>query len=92
MQEWGIVPTFLDPRDPRPAWEQIDEHYQAGWHPLPGFEITETDSGVMLAYAGDPPLHSISALRFRDETLYMCPHEWCVAKGRSGEWEACRLD
>jgi hypothetical protein len=34
--DWGLIPGFLDERDPRPAKEQIAEKYLGGWLPLPG--------------------------------------------------------
>lgn len=84
----------LHPDDPRPAWEQINEAYQGGWHPLAGFEIkVDEAAGVAwMTYPGDPQMRNIGLATFRDEVLWLFPHEWVLLKGPSGEWEAARLD
>jgi hypothetical protein len=88
---WGYIPAFLDPDDPRPAREQIDEKYFGGWRPGPRGLRFDVDS-LALSYPGDPPKTPISALLFRQELLLLYESDWLVIVQRDHSWEVARID
>jgi hypothetical protein len=93
-EDWGIIPTFLDPDDPRPAKEQFDAHYMGGWNPFPGFtwdKETETLTYGEGANA-DPPLKPISMLLFRNEVVVLFPGSWVMIIQLDDSWEISRMD
>lgn len=90
IEDWGFIPGFLDARDPRPAAQQINQHYLRGWRPFQGF--TFDLHNLTLSYSSDPPLRPISFLQFREEILVLYPGEWVVIIQPNKSWEACRLD
>src|SRR6187399_85380 len=73
----GYIPTFMDAADERPAAEQINEHYCAGWHPtqpassftLPVGASLHAPGGLRLKFPGDPPLEPLWAAKLRDELV-----------------------
>ena len=89
-EDWGIIPTFLDNDDPRPAAEQFNERYLGGWNPFEGFEL-DTITGELL-YAGDPPTLPISMMFFRNERLVLYQHEWVLIMQPDDTWEIARMD
>jgi len=89
-EDWGIIPTFLDNDDPRPAAEQFNENYIGGWNPFPGFEF-DTITGELL-YKGDPPLRPKSAMFFRDERIVLYPHGWVMIIAPDDTWQISRMD
>jgi hypothetical protein len=95
-ENWGIIPAFLSRANPEPAWKQIDAAYQGGWRPLPDWQVLEVNEEQGFArakYPGDPELRTLPGfMTFRDEVLWMFPHEVVMLKGKSGTWELCRLD
>lgn len=85
---WGIVPTFLDETDPRPASAQFNEFYIGGWKHFPKFKRT----GDTLTYPGDPPMNPIDSFKFHDETITMYPSSWVCITQPDGTWEISRMD
>jgi len=88
--DWGIIPSFLNEDDPRGAREQFNEHYHSGWHPFPGFTLDK--DGLVLHYPGDPPVHAISVMRFRNELIVLFQFEWVMVFQPDETWEVCRMD
>ena len=88
--DWGFIPTFLDPADPRPAVEQIDANYVAGWNDFKGFTF-DFDT-LTIHYSGDPPLRPLSALLFRKEMLLLYPSSWVLILQPDKSWQIARLD
>jgi hypothetical protein len=89
-QDWGFIPGFLSEKDPRPAKEQFNERYVSGWCSFKGFtfdEDTET-----LKYPGDPIMHPLSAIMFRDETILLYPHQWILILQPDHTWDVARMD
>jgi hypothetical protein len=87
---WGIIPTFLDEADPRPAKQQFNQRYVSGWQPFGGFTL---DKKTMdLRYPGDPPTRMLGALFFRDEVIVLYEHEWVMIISEDGTWEVSRMD
>jgi hypothetical protein len=87
----GFIPTFLDEDDPRPAREQFQERYQwGGWHPQDGF--TTRGGRPTLYYPGDPPLHPLACMAFRDEVIFVYPGAYVAIFQPDGSFEACRMD
>lgn len=91
----GFLPTFLSEADPRPAKEQLHENYQhgGGWVPFHDFklQLTEKDQPVLI-YPGDPPMHSIAFLEFREEIVFLFPYSWVVIIQTDGSYEVARMD
>jgi hypothetical protein len=88
----GLLPTFLDLNDPRPAREQLDANYQhgGGWQPFKGFTFhTETST---LRYPGDPPMRALAAMRLRDELIVVFECDWVMIRQKDGSYEVCRMD
>jgi hypothetical protein len=85
----GLVPSFFSEDDPRPAREQIAARYISGWHPLPGFILSDDGS---LIYPGDPPLLPIAATTLRDEQITFYPHSWLAIVQPDGSLEVARVD
>lgn len=86
----GYIPFFLDIDDPRPAKEQINEHYVGGWHP----RLTEwtMDEEQALHYPDDPGLQPLARTRLRDETVLFYRHSWVAILQPDGSFEVDRLD
>ena len=90
LDNMGFFPTFLIESDPRPAREQINERYSygGGWSPMHNFRKT----GDILKYPGDPPLHPICELLFRDERIVMYEASIFMIVQKDGSWEVARCD
>lgn len=90
--ELGLIPSFLDPDDPRPAREQFDENYAhgGGWIPIKGF-VKHGDSAV-LEYKGDPPYEPIAAIALRDEMIIVYRYGLVAILARDGSYEVARMD
>ncbi len=88
FQMLGFLPEFWDERDPRPAKEQANENYVAGWHPFTGFKM---EAGG-LKYPGDPLMHLLAEARLRDETIKVYEHAWVAIVQKDGSFETCRMD
>src|SRR5438132_13007657 len=87
----GHIPYWLDPADPRPAKEQLNEHYMhgGGWSPFIGFKLNGDDS---LTYPNDPPLTALTRARLRDELICMYRHAWVAIIQPDRSFEVCRMD
>lgn len=85
----GLIPSFLDRDDPRPAKEQFNENYIAGWRPFKGF--TKGDNHE-LQYPGDNPLKPVAVTHLRDEVIILYPYSWVAIFQPDGSFEACRMD
>ena len=90
-EDWGIIPSFLNEHDPRPARDQINDRYRGGWWPAPA-RMKFNPETLALTYPGDPPFQPLSALYFRDERLLIYPGEWVVIVQPDETWQASRLD
>ncbi len=98
----GLIPMWLDADDPRPAAEQLNEHYAhgGGWRPFGGFKRRPDGSseGFVLRkdgsikYPGDPAHKPIAAMMLRDELILMYPHGWVLIRQKDGTFEVCRMD
>ena len=89
-EDWGLIPSFLDTSDPRPAAEQFNAHYIGGWRPFEGF--TFDNKAGTLTYPGDPPYKVMSCLLFRDEIILLFPSSWVLILQHDGTWQVCRMD
>jgi hypothetical protein len=90
--ELGLIPSFIDQADPRPAREQFEEHYAhgGGWSPIKGFKrVRDT---MTLVYPGDPPLTPIAAFMLRDEMIVVYEHALVAIVDRNGGFEVARMD
>jgi hypothetical protein len=77
---------------PRPAAEQINENYIAGWYPQPGF-VVDVDDLFKATYPGDPPVLPLAVVSFRDELLVMYPYSYLgIVQVPSGSYEIARVD
>jgi len=91
LEDLGVLPSFLNDADPRPAKEQFDENYQhgGGWRSLPGFTM---DQLAALHYADDPPYEPIAAIRMRNETIYVYRHAFVCIRQKDGSFDVARMD
>jgi len=85
----GFIPGFLDENDPRPAAEQFNRNYVAGWRPMQGFTLAPDNT---LRYPNDPPLLPLAETRLREETIRLYQYGWVVVIQPDGKFEACRMD
>ena len=96
-EDLGLIPEFLDEKDPRPAKEQFAEKYAhgGGWHPIEGFNVTRRghgNGGIVLKYPGDPALEPIAFWAFRDELIVVYPYALVAIFQAGGEYEVARMD
>lgn len=98
ISEWdlGIVPEFFSARDPRPAREQLHEHYAhgGGVRPMEGFQAQVVDDSgeIALVFPGDPTLYPIAKARLREEVIYLYECEILAIFQEDGSFIATRVD
>ena len=87
----GPIPLWLDEADPRPAKQQLDEHYRhgGGWQPFEGFKLLK---GGHIKYPGDPPNEPLAMMQLREEIIMVYPHAWVMILQKDGSHEICRMD
>jgi hypothetical protein len=86
----GLIPSFLDEADPRPAAQQISANYIGGWDTMHGFEM---DGEMRLCYPADPPLEPIATTKIRNELITVYPYGWvAVCQIEDGTFEVARCD
>lgn len=92
---WGLILSFLDEDDPRPAREQFNDRYIAGWNKFEGFTMVDPKKRV-IQYRGadgnDPPLAPLSDILFRKERLLIYDYGWVMIVQPNGSWEVARMD
>jgi hypothetical protein len=92
MEHLGYMPEMFDPRDPRPAKEQINANYAhgGGFHEFKGFNMAPTG----LRYPGDPPMALIAEaqLPLSNETVRFYECSWVAIVQADGSYEVCRMD
>lgn len=90
--ELGLIPSFIDQGDPRPAREQFNEHYAhgGGWLPIKGFQ--QPMGGSTLEYPGDPPYRPIAAFTLRDQMIVVYRYGLVAIFDRNGDFEVARMD
>jgi hypothetical protein len=90
----GELPWFLEEEDPRPAREQFDDRYVAGWMPMPGFRLNKRNGH--LTYPGDPPMRPFALMHLhRDEVIVFYPYAFVMIMKRDGKqdtFEVARMD
>jgi hypothetical protein len=88
----GLLPTFLDLNDPRPAREQLDANYQhgGGWQPFEGFAFDREHQTIK--YPGDPPMHALAVMMLRNEMVILFECDWVMILQKDGSYEICRMD
>lgn len=89
----GLIPSFLDEADPRPAREQFHENYAhgGGWRPVKGWQLS-AETPPSIKYPGDPALHPLAETKLRDEHILLYPHAWIVVLQPDGSFELARMD
>jgi hypothetical protein len=72
----GLLPSFLDDADPRPAREQLDANYPWGgyWRTQPA----SIDAKHRLCYPGDPPQDWLAMTMLRGESILVYPGSFVV--------------
>jgi hypothetical protein len=88
----GFIPDWLDPENPAPAKEQLDQNYRhgGGWFPTTGFTFDRKT--LTLNYPQDPPMYPFAVMRLRDERIFMYPHAWVMILQQDGSFEVARMD
>jgi hypothetical protein len=89
MEMWGLIPSFLDDADPRPAKEQFNDRYISGWRAQEGFKRGDDMS---LRYPGDPPMKPLAIMLFRGERIYLYPFGYICIVQPGEAFEVCRMD
>lgn len=96
MSAVGLIPTFLDTFDPRPAREQLDRNYRhgGGWFALDSFDIRDAfiPGRAKLIYPGDSPMREISRAQLRDETIIVFQYAFVAIVQADGSFEVSRMD
>ena len=92
LDAWGLIASFLNTDDPRPAKEQLDAHY--GWRPFEGFKLDLDNMSLTYGEGDDvdPPLSPVSVIFFRQEKVILYPHAWVMVMQPDRSWEICRMD
>jgi hypothetical protein len=92
MDHVGLIPSFLDPDDPRPAHEQFNTNYAhgGGWWPMSGFTL-DLESKV-LTYPGDPPCEPLALIPFREERIYIYESAFVAIVQPDNTYEVSRMD
>jgi hypothetical protein len=85
----GYLPGFLDLDDPRPAKEQLNSNYIAGWSPFKGFTMGLDGN---LEYPNDPPTLALAECKLREEVVRLYQHAWVAIIQPDGSFEVCRMD
>ena len=85
----GLIPTFLDLNDERPAAEQFDEKYIGGWRPQHGFKMNEY---YELLYPGDPTMPPLALILFRGENVFIYQYGYVASVQKDKSFEVCRMD
>jgi hypothetical protein len=88
----GIIPGFLDLKDPRPACVQFDDKYSfgGGWRLMDGWTLIK--DSLVLRYPGDPMLHPMVAIPFRDELIVVYDYAIVMILQKDGSFEVSRMD
>lgn len=92
LDHLGLIPSFLDEEDERPASEQFDERYShgGGWRPMKGWEMGPTSE---IRYKGDrDAMRPIAVIAFREELIYIYPYAWVAIVQPDGSFEVSRMD
>jgi hypothetical protein len=90
-EELGMIPDFINQKDPRCARDQFDSNYAhgGGWIPIRGF----THKGMVLQYPGDPPYHPIAMWPLRDEMIVIYRYGLvAIFQVKDGSVDVARLD
>lgn len=98
LEACGFIPFWLNEADPRPAAEQLNEHYShgGGWRPFSSttdqkFKVLEEDMSIK--YPGDPKHKPFVKFLLRDEEVYMYDHGWVMVwNTKTKHHEICRMD
>lgn len=85
----GLIPSFLDRDDPRPAKEQFAEAYIGGWRPLTSFKKLDNHA---IQFPGDLPLKPIAVTHLRNEVIVLYPYSWVGIFQPDGSFEISRMD
>ena len=92
----GLIPSFLDDDDPRPAWEQINERYAhgGGWRPTKGFTLLGDTMTLQYVDEEGPeePISPLAICWFHDELLCFYDCDWLAIFQRDETFEVSRLD
>lgn len=92
IERAGYIPGFLDPDDPRPVKDQINDSYKhgGGWRPFEGVKLDPTTR--KLRYPGDPPMTPYLEIRFGDELVLIYPFGWVMIQQPDGTYEVAKVD
>ena len=92
----GLLPAFFDENDPRPAQDQLHEHYAhgGGVRPFKGFTLRDwqVSNGAWLTYPEDHPLLEMTRAKMRDETLILFDCQWLAIVQPDGSHIITRVD
>lgn len=102
MSAAGMLPSWCDDKDPRPAKEQINEHYSwaGGWQKFDGFTLVNAKKRgeARLEYPGDPSAREVSRAwleaggqRKGRETLILFTSDWVAVVQEDGSYEIARI-
>lgn len=88
----GFIPDFINPDDPRPLKEQLNDAYAhgGGWRPFKGFKLDQDT--LVLQYPGEPPTLPLFMTVFRGDTVVVYQYAWVAIIQKDGSFEVSRMD
>lgn len=91
LEAMGLIPGFLDPRDPRPAIEQFKQHHPALWEHSSRYPGTLVD-GLYFKYPGDPLMKPIAHVQFHDDLVLVYQYGIVIVRHADHTFQIARLD
>jgi hypothetical protein len=89
----GLVPSFFDLDDSRPARDQLNERYShgGGWQPVRRDRIIACSSRSLL-FRNDPSLLALADTLLREEAIVFYEGSWLSITQPDGSFEVARVD
>jgi hypothetical protein len=87
-QTLGLIPSFFDEADPRPAAEQLHANYIGGAHPLQNASLTQTAEpgrlGLSFGARSFRVFEEVARAQLRDEEIIVFETAWLAIRQIDG--------
>jgi hypothetical protein len=92
LEQLGLLPHFLNDRNPLPARQQFNDAYAhgGGWIPFPGHTFDSVTHA--LKYPEDPKMLPLAMMTLRTERIYFYENAWVCIVQPDGTYEVSRMD